>query len=766
MNIRDMGTNQIEKLSDACFASTRSERISEYKNRKQAFDYQRVSPASVEEFKSQGWEFDRSLKTGTRLRRAKSSEEMLENRFWSVLYLLGFERLNLGHDLALPIEADGGRTSKTISVLGIDEDTIVVAECRTAESLKRKSPFSVVADLDVHKRSIANTLRRFLGEGSNRKIIWCVVTAHIRWADGDLEKAKEKQVHVLREQELRYFQEIAKTLGRAAKHQFVAEFLSGQKIPALANRHVSASKFKLGGRTAYAFTIPAKDLLRRAFVNHRDLRDPSGAPSYQRLIDSRRIKAIAAFLSKGGYFANSIIVSFHTPVRFDQKDRDEDADVRFGKLYLPDSYKTCWVIDGQHRLYGASLMEEGRDPIIPVVAFEKLPATEEAILFTTINKEQKQVQPRLLDELDGELKWNSDDPEESAGGIAARSLDQLRHEIAGPFEDRFAPPGVPATKNQVLTLPQVKQALLKSGLLGRRSNRDDSYLPGALTGGSRKSTLENTSDFLSGYFSAVRAANVPRWEGGPQQLLCYNPAIQAHLRLCGEVVRHFNLKLKLDPHEMEPQALVLRIVEFGKSLFDFISDSSDEAFKERFYVPFGSGGPARYFYKAAELVSRDHTDFEPDGLKEYLAGTNKELREECDRLVSWITDEVHSFVVRRLKEQYGSDFFNAGIKNKEIKKKAYEKSLDDPTGAKPLETYLDLLELKKIVESSENWPFFKESLNFPLPIQPKGLAKNLIWLEDFNEVRKVWAHPYNRAYSEEDVALLKFIESELRKRLI
>ncbi|ESY00637.1 hypothetical protein X753_29630 [Mesorhizobium sp. LNJC399B00] len=410
-------------------------------------------------------------------------------------------------------------------------------------------------------------------------------------------------------------------------------------------------------------------------------------------------------------------------------------------------------------------MEEGIDPIIPVVAFEKLPATEEAILFTTINKEQKQVQPRLLDELDGELKWDSDDPEESARGIAARSLDQLRHEIAGPFEDRFAPPGVPATKNQVLALPQIKLALLKSGLLGRRSSRDGSYLPGALTGGTKKSTLENTSQFLSAYFSAVRAANVARWEAGPPQLLCYNPAIQAHLRLCGEVVRHLTQYSKLDPHESDPEVIVEKIIGFCKSLFDFISNGTDEAFKDRFYVPFGSGGPARYFYRAAELVAQANSNFDPDGLKEFLAGTNKDTREECNRLVSWVTDEVHGFVVRRLRDEHGDDFFNVAVRNKEIKKKAYEKSLDDPAGPKPLETYLDLIELKKIVETPENWPLFKEALSFPLPEQSKGLAKYLKWLEDFNEVRKIWAHPYGRSYSDDDVALLEFIQSELRKRL-
>ena len=121
-----------------------------------------------------------------------------------------------------------------------------------------------------------------LGDNVNRKFIWCMVTARIRWLDSDVARAHEKRIHVVREQELRYFSEIAKTLGNAAKHQFEAEL-----------------RCKLGGRYAYSFTIRASELLRRAFVNHRDLRDPSGAPTYQRLINPGRIKSVALFLQNG-----------------------------------------------------------------------------------------------------------------------------------------------------------------------------------------------------------------------------------------------------------------------------------------------------------------------------------------------------------------------------------------------------------------------------------------------------------------------------------
>ncbi len=133
-----MRAKQSESLSEDRLAVTRSERIAEYKKRKKPYDYAKVRPTDVEDFKSQGWEFDRELKTGIRLRRSKSGDEILENRFWSVLYLLGFGRLNSGRHFRLTVTIDGKGATKQIDVLGIDENTVVVAECKSAETLKKE----------------------------------------------------------------------------------------------------------------------------------------------------------------------------------------------------------------------------------------------------------------------------------------------------------------------------------------------------------------------------------------------------------------------------------------------------------------------------------------------------------------------------------------------------------------------------------------------------------------------------------------------------
>jgi DNA sulfur modification protein DndB len=279
-----------DKLTDS-----RPARIAEYKRRKRPYETQRVGQAELPEYSEKGWEVDRQLLRGLRIRRLKGPDEQLENQFWIFLYLIGYEQLNVGRNFKVTVSVDGHPVQKQIDVFGADEETVVVAECKTSARLRGRSLQKELSELDSVKKQIANAVRSHFGAKPARKILWFMVTSRLRWTDNDLARAREKQIHVIREHELRYFMEVAKTLGKAARFQFHAEFLKGQKIPALSNTYLPASRFKLGGRQAYAFTISARDLLRRSFVNHRDLRDPAGAPTYQRLINAGRLRKIAAF---------------------------------------------------------------------------------------------------------------------------------------------------------------------------------------------------------------------------------------------------------------------------------------------------------------------------------------------------------------------------------------------------------------------------------------------------------------------------------------
>lgn len=745
-------------------AQDRAARIAEFKKRNRRFDLKRVSSGEFETYFAAGWEIDKELKLSTRIRRPKRHDEVLENQVWILLYRLGYATLSVGRDFKIPVISEGQAISKQIDVFAADDETFIVAECKSSENKRKRSLQKDIGEFQSLKRPIANSLRKSFGENPKRKILWLLVTSNIRWTQEDLARAESNKIIVIQDHELRYFQEIARTLGKAAKYQFHAEFLAGEKIPALDGDFIPATRFRLGGRFAYSFTVNADQLLKRAFVNHRDLRDPSGAPSYQRLITPNRLKKIAHFVERGGYFANSILVNFHRKLRFDLSDKGSDGDVQFGRLYLPNNYKSCWVIDGQHRLYGAAVAAEtAKVPMIPVVAFEGLPTEDEANLFATINREQKPVQKKLLDELEGELKWGSSDPKEAMNAIASRALDIMRNDPLGPFEDRIALPGTKG-KNQPLTVPQLKPEITRSGLIGRVSPRDGQFIAGPLVGEDDKRTLENLCEFLSCFFDAVRNSQPTRWElvGFP---LCHNTAVAGLLRLATAAVDHLQSAEKIDAFQLSPSELAKQAVEVCKPFVTYCREASDEEFRGKFQILFGSGGPRRYYLTAAALIHDSNEKFNPEGLDEFIEASSEERTSRAVVLVKQIVDSLHGHVVKVLREQYGEKFFDLAIRNQQIKVRAYQKRVEsDPTGETPLENYLDVLDLKKIVEAKENWTAFEKTLDVRLPDQPKGGLKFVKWIEELNEIRKKFAHPYNRSYSDSEFTLLEYLHQELMQR--
>lgn len=127
---------------------------------------------------------------------------------------------------------------------------------------------------------------------------------------------------------------------------------------------------------------------------------------------------------------------------------------------------------------------------------------------------------------------------------------------------------------------------------------------------------------------------------------------------------------------------------------------------------------------------------------------------------------MQGYVLTVLKKVYlGENYLEEAVDNKEMLKKTYEKYLDnDPAERKELATYLDFLDLRKIVETPKNWEHFSDKLNIPLPEEKKGKARYVSWFDEVNKIRRIPAHPFNRAYSDTEVLTLDAIYGELAKR--
>jgi DGQHR domain-containing protein len=564
-----------------------------------------------------------------------------------------------------------------------------------------------------------------------------------------------------------YFDSFIKYMGPAGRFQFLAEYFEGQDIPGLEDVRIPATQGVLGKNKFYSFVTTPRRLLKIAYVNHQALNHPDGRPAYQRMISAPRIKDIQRFIEKGGYFPTNILINFTKVCRFDLLPKDNtDPVTRFGWLYLPRSYKSAWVIDGQHRLYGYShLAGKYLDQPLAVIAFELLPVTDEANLFVTINHEQKSVPKSVLVGLQADLKINSSVPKEKLGALASSVAKAAGADPTSAFFQRFAVQGMLSSDNQSLTIPEVVNGLVRAGLLGRVIQGN--HVPGPLTAATDEKTIRRGQKVLDLYFHFVRDANPRRWDQGREGYVATNPGVRAFLLLFAECCTYFETNGALDPMDSKEESLVMAVSELIKPVLQFLERDEELEVKSRFSRKFGEGGVREYFENLAELICAVQPDFGTSELRKSLALKKDQRRTTTDTDVIALSKDILDTVIAILKNVYGESvgatgekaYWREGIESRKTKAAAYAKQLDDKS-QQPIEAFLDIVDLKEIVRSKTNWPHFQSIFNIQLPDERGGKHQYIDWMDRFNELRRIPAHPSGtRTYSEDDYEFLKLVRA-------
>ncbi len=153
--------------------------------------------------------------------------------------------------------------------------------------------------------------------------------------------------------------------------------------------NIQAIKFVQNGVEMYMFTLDAKMIYSKFAVSRRVDDKEKG---YQRSFSSTRINQIKRYVDKeNGILPNSILVNI---------DPDKcNYNVQTSTLNIKDEENIGFIIDGQHRVWGASHAEI--NILLPVVATVALTTVQQAQLFVKINKTQRGVPVSLyLDLLD------------------------------------------------------------------------------------------------------------------------------------------------------------------------------------------------------------------------------------------------------------------------------------------------------------------------------------------------------------------------------
>ena len=577
----------------------------EARKRASRFDFQTVHKADVQEELNKGWEVQKRLTKTIKLRRKKPHDKWLEDRFFGLITKMGYKVVN-GDNFTISFKRKSGTIGKKqIDVYAEDDKTVFIVECKSKKNFVPRSLQKDLEETRALQAYLRNSIfKRYETQGKPKpKIIWIYATYNILWSKTDIERAVDGGIKILTENEIQYFETFIKHMGPAGRYQILGEFLKGQKIPGLSDARITAIRGKIGKEVFYSFVSCPRDLLKVAFINHQALNNPDGNPAYQRMISSSRIKEIGKFIEGGGFFPTNILVNFTDTLKWEPlpHDQNPNKDVKFGFIQFPAKYRSTWIIDGQHRLYGYSKIDDNFfDDNLFVLAFEKLNTEKEADLFITINHKQKSVPKGLLDTLLADMRLGDDDPNTALSALCSSLVRILDSDKSSPLARRFKKPDVPPESTQRLTISEIVKGLRRSGLIGRVVKKV--RLPGPMSGITDKKTITRAQAILGAYFQAIYDSNPNRWES-PDGLMCINPSIRAHLDLIGELTKFLTHKKSKDFALLSVDDYIDAIIDYTTPITDFFKSASQSEMETAFARKFGEGGVKEASFFLQRLIA-------------------------------------------------------------------------------------------------------------------------------------------------------------------
>lgn len=699
-----------------------------------------VLNSKVDEALSEGWEIEKKSKRSTRLKKDKTHSNLLEDRVWSLFYRMGFTHLSGKGGAFLAIDPKDENSPKNqIDVVGLDNEIAIAVECKSAEEFRKRLFFQ--DELAKHAL-IREKFLRYVNQQFNldhkRHTAIAMFTHNANLTENDKKRADDLNVVLFNEKDLEYYEQLTNHLGSAARYQFFADVLPGKSIEGLSIR-IPSLKMKMGGYNCYTFSISPDYLLKIAYISHRSKGKASDVSTYQRMVSKYRLNKIKEYISDQGIFPTNIVINLekNRHLRFERAKQEGDRDEGvFGWLNISPSYKSAWIIDGQHRLFAYSGHALSKKGVLSVLAFEGIPSSVQAQLFVDINAKQKSVKQTLLRELYAELHWDANEDEKRISAIISKAIQDLDIDPTSPFYNRIVLSDDKKTTIRCITLDSMSKALEKSGFYLTRIKKD---IPeyGALWTGENMGTLTRTKFIINGWFSLIRDRASAWWDLGSNEGggLAMNDGITICINVLRSVFQHFESKglklIKLDNEE-----LLKTISPYGETLGAHL-DGLSEADKKSFRNLRGGQGQSTGTKRCQQAIHEKLPEFDPPGLKDFLelekSGFNKKAREIIDR----IEVLLQKTIIEELKDNFGEDnrqwWFNGVPKT--TRKKVTERYEDDDGKRGTEECYFDLIDYRPII--IENWDLFEKLF---ASAESGNKDKRTKWLVEINDLRRIVSH--------------------------
>lgn len=674
------------------------------------------------------------------MRRPKRRDVLLEDRVWTLLYRMGFTHLSgVGGAKLIGSICDELAVTNQLDIVGLDEEVAVAVECKTSTKPRKPTDFQKdLAKLAILKQSFAQSVHEaFPLSGQVRRVpVLMFFTQGLIIGQADRDRARAQQIVLFDEQDTEYYEQLVQHLGPAAKYQFFADMLPHRKVRGL-ETSVPALRATMGAKhTCYTFSIRPEYLLKIAYVSHRAKGKATDVDTYQRMIKKGRLKKIRKYIDESGMFPTNIVISLDAGVaQFEPRtDAASDDGAAYGTLRLRPTYRAAWVIDGQHRLFGYSGHPRAATSYLTVLAFDNLPASDQAQLFIDINHEQKSVKTGLLQELFAELNWNSDDDEILVRAIASKAIQALGVQEDSPFKGRILLTDDRRTDQRCITLPTLFGALTKARMFTVKSGVE--Y--GPLWAGEREATLHRTIEVVKGWFTQICDGGSQEWwdlgagEGGG---LAMNDGVTVCIAVFRSVLEHLAGR-GVPLIRLTTEELLDEVLPFGMALGGFLGSlGADE--RRGFRRERGVQGQTAGRIMCEKALHATFPEFAPEGLALALEAEAANARQRAYAILERLERKLFKVVIETAKEEYGEEdglWWYEGVPENVRTKAAVRMEADQAKRGSAKESYLDLLDFKDI--ASKNWELFKDLLS-------RGSGKKeqqLRWIDQLNDIRKIVMH--------------------------
>lgn len=744
------------------------------KQRSQPFIFGKFEYELQSKRESEGWIVDRELKSMVRMKHPKPLDEQFEDEVWCLFASLGFSYMNRDRHLEIPYGTEGSNTTKQIDVFAADEETILFIECKCAISGKKGDFKTDLEAIKGIKEGLFKTIRHektFKG----KKVKYIFATKNYEITTPDRNRMKDLGIYHFDEYGIKYFTELAKHLGTCARYQLLGTLFAGQKIGAMENR-IPAIEGQMGGYTYYSFSIEPEKLLKLAYVLHRNEANSDMMPTYQRIIKKPRLNEIRKFVDNKGFFPNSLIISIDTngkKLRFDlATPQIENAISRIGILYLPQLYRSAYIIDGQHRLYGYAGSKHAEDNTVPVVAFVNLDKDKQVELFMEINENQKAVSKNLQNTLNADLLWTSEDKNKQRKALRLNIAQRLGELQSSPFFNRIVIGENEASAYCCLTIDTIESGLKSTHFLARFGKDNNEVEAGTFDRGNNDATRDTLLPFLMEAFQYFRSELPEEWELGDtkQGILTINNTVHALLRILNDIVDFLITSKKINPKIMDAKALVEMTEPYLAPLVSYFG-SVTEKDREGIRKNYGSGGKARVWRTFQTKINEARPEFDPEGLKEWIRDNSKQFNAESYALIQDIELIIKLDFADKLQKRYGDKWLTLGIPPKVYKqanalkgKQDYENSINGINKVVDIWDCVTIANCKDIAVFSSNWTeLFEDSYTRPEEVSISG-GKNAktAWITKFATIAKNSSASYS--FSEEEYLFLKAIHTWLNSR--